>query len=137
MDIPSLANGRTALRLDGDQIVWLTSTRRDGRPHAVPVWFDWDGRAVTIFTEPDTQKVRKIRHDGRVLLTLDDTNGGGEVDIFEGEATLLDQPAAEVVRPEYLAKYRQHIPYLELTEDEMLAKYHQPIRVVLTRFMGW
>jgi nitroimidazol reductase NimA-like FMN-containing flavoprotein (pyridoxamine 5'-phosphate oxidase superfamily) len=35
----------------------LTTLAGDGAPISVPVWFDWDGRAVHIFTGLDSPKV--------------------------------------------------------------------------------
>ncbi|MBA2755142.1 MAG: pyridoxamine 5'-phosphate oxidase family protein [Chloroflexota bacterium] len=137
VDVRALTNGRTARRLAEEKIIWIVSVRDDGRPHTVPVWFDWDGEAVTIFTKPGYQKVKNIRQDPRVVVSLDTANDGEEVDIFEGEATLLDRSSAEVVRPEYLEKYRQNIPAIGTTEEKMMAEYSQPIVVRLTRFMGW
>ncbi|MEJ7763051.1 MAG: pyridoxamine 5'-phosphate oxidase family protein [Thermomicrobiales bacterium] len=137
VDVQSLTDGRTARRLGSDIVLWLVTTREDGRPHAAPVWFDWDGESVTIFTKPGYQKVKNIRHDSRVVLTLDTAKDGEEVDIFEGEATLLDRPSAQVVRPEYLEKYREHIPAIGTTAEKMMAEYSQPTVVRLTRFMGW
>jgi hypothetical protein len=26
--------------------IWISTTRPDGRPHAVPVWFVWDGASL-------------------------------------------------------------------------------------------
>jgi Pyridoxamine 5'-phosphate oxidase len=31
-------------RLEKDLIIWLATGGRDGHPHAVPVWFLWDGK---------------------------------------------------------------------------------------------
>ncbi|CAA9554690.1 MAG: hypothetical protein AVDCRST_MAG70-1197 [uncultured Thermomicrobiales bacterium] len=137
LDVAELTNGRTARRLGSDVVLWLITSREDGRPHAAPVWFDWDGDAVTIFTKPGYQKVKNIRHEPRVVITLDTGREGEEVDIFEGEATLLDRSSAEVVRPEYMEKYRTHIPAIGTTPDKMMAEYSQPVVVRLTRFMGW
>jgi len=35
-------------RLAQEFVVWLSTTRPDGRPHIVPVWFSWDGEVVQI-----------------------------------------------------------------------------------------
>ena len=37
-------------RLHNDEVIWLHTTRPDGRPHAVVVWFLWDGETVLIYS---------------------------------------------------------------------------------------
>jgi hypothetical protein len=39
-------------RLCSEPIIWLSSTRFDGRPDLAPVWFLWDGQAILIFSLP-------------------------------------------------------------------------------------
>ena len=54
----------------------LATTRRDGRPHVAPIWYelDIDGDAVTLVwnTGADTVKGRNIRRDGQVSLCVQD-----------------------------------------------------------------
>jgi nitroimidazol reductase NimA-like FMN-containing flavoprotein (pyridoxamine 5'-phosphate oxidase superfamily) len=32
-------------RLKKEHVIWLATVGRDDRPHAVPVWFWWDGES--------------------------------------------------------------------------------------------
>jgi PPOX class probable F420-dependent enzyme len=50
----------------------LATTRRDGRIHAVPVWFRWDGVQFHIITERGTAKHRNAVRAGRASLCIDD-----------------------------------------------------------------
>lgn len=50
----------------------LASTRRDGWPHVVPVWFVLDGDDVMFTTGKDTVKGRTITRDPRVTMCVDD-----------------------------------------------------------------
>ncbi|MEP7081451.1 MAG: pyridoxamine 5'-phosphate oxidase family protein [Chloroflexota bacterium] len=43
--------------LESDPVAWLSSVRRDGSPHLVPVWFHWDGERVVAFSKPHARKV--------------------------------------------------------------------------------
>lgn len=137
MSVRGIRDGHVMERLSADLIIWLGTVRPDGRPHMVPVWFDWDGETITIFSKPDNQKVRNLRHDPRVIIAVDDTQGGSDVVLLEGEATLPEQAAKEVVTPAYGQKYREGMKHLGLSADQMVAEYSQVIRVRPTRFMGW
>ncbi len=137
MNLEGIKDGHVMERLSTDLIIWLGTVRPDGRPHMVPVWFDWDGETITIFSKPDNQKVRNLRHDPRVIIAVDDTHDGSDVVLLEGEATLPEQAAKEVVTPAYGQKYREGMKRLGVSTDQMVAEYSQVIRVRPTRLMGW
>jgi PPOX class probable F420-dependent enzyme len=50
----------------------LATTRRDGRPHVVPVWFLPDGDDLVFTTSSTSVKGRALRRDGRACLCVDD-----------------------------------------------------------------
>ena len=49
----------------------LSTLRSDGSPIAIPVWFDWDGSSVKMFTNAGSPKLRRLANDARasVLVT--------------------------------------------------------------------
>jgi PPOX class probable F420-dependent enzyme len=49
---------------------YLTTLRREGSPLTVPVWFEWDGEVVRIFTGKSSAKVRHIQNDPRVTVLV-------------------------------------------------------------------
>lgn len=124
-------------RLREAPIVWLASTRPDGRPHLVPVWFFWDGATVLILSQPDNQKVRNIRHNPRVMLAIDDSHEGHDVVLLEGDAELVAEPAAAVTPPAYGEKYARLLAEMNWRTDDMIAAYRQAIRVRPVRFITW
>src|SRR5450759_3940313 len=68
-----LAQPKDALidqRLRSELIICLSTVRPDGRPHRVPVWFLWDGATFLIFSQPKDQKLRNLRHNPNVVLSL-------------------------------------------------------------------
>lgn len=68
---------------------YLTTLAGDGSPRSVPVWFDWDGHAVRIFTGTGSPKVKRIKHDPRVTLLV--TNDRSEFEAwvsFDGVARI-------------------------------------------------
>jgi hypothetical protein len=54
----------------------LISSRADGRPLGVPVWFDWNGATVEMFSAADAPKTRRLRHTPFASLLV--TNRVGE-----------------------------------------------------------
>lgn len=69
------------LTLQATRSIWLATTRRDGRPHAMPVWFWWDGRDVSFITSRTTQKGRNLASQAWVVAHAGD---GDDVIILEG-----------------------------------------------------
>jgi PPOX class probable F420-dependent enzyme len=95
--LPALAAELLGLRL----IATLATVDADGVPHAVPMWFAWDGAGVLIPTSGRTRKVRNLRRTPRATLMVEQCRGGldvrgvmlvGAVEIIEGaEARRLNR----------------------------------------------
>src|SRR5690349_12857681 len=73
LDMSDPRQAHTAERLRAEEILWLASVRPDGRPHLVPVWFLWEGETILIFSKPENQKIRNLRQNPAVSVSLDDT----------------------------------------------------------------
>jgi PPOX class probable F420-dependent enzyme len=50
----------------------LATTRLDGRPHVVPIWFVLDGEELVFNTHSETVKGRSLRRTGWASLCVDD-----------------------------------------------------------------
>ncbi len=48
----------------------LTILRSDGSPIAVPVWFDWTGEVVRMFTSVVSPKIKRLQADPRASLLV-------------------------------------------------------------------
>ncbi|HZU65805.1 MAG TPA: TIGR03667 family PPOX class F420-dependent oxidoreductase [Ktedonobacteraceae bacterium] len=127
-------NAHVDQRLRSDLIIWLTTVRPDGRPHMVAVWFLWDGEQFLIFSQPNTQKVRNLRHSSHVTLALDNTDGGEDVIVIDGEAELLTDPDINATLAAYKQKYAADFKEMNTTAEEMAKSYSQGIRVRPTKF---
>ncbi|HEV2655078.1 MAG TPA: pyridoxamine 5'-phosphate oxidase family protein, partial [Ktedonobacteraceae bacterium] len=86
LDLTKERDAHVDKRLRSDTTIWLTTVRRDGRPHTVPVWFLWDGATFLIFSQPDNLKIRNLRNNPNVTLALDNTDDGSDVIAVEGKA---------------------------------------------------
>jgi PPOX class probable F420-dependent enzyme len=84
---------------------YLTTLRKDGSPVTVPVWFEWNGEAVSIFTGANSPKVSRIRNDPRVtLLVVNDITEYESWVAFDGSAAIRAEGGlalAERLAPEY------------------------------------
>jgi PPOX class probable F420-dependent enzyme len=73
------------------RIAKLATLNPDGSPTIVPVWFEWDGETATIFTGRDSPKIRRIKRDPRVALSLEEGVGVPEAWVtIEGTAAVED-----------------------------------------------
>jgi PPOX class probable F420-dependent enzyme len=48
----------------------VASLRPDGSPHTVPTWYDWDGELVLLNMDESRLRLRFMRRDPRVALTV-------------------------------------------------------------------
>lgn len=84
----------------------LTTMRRDGSPHVVPVGFTYDATTCTvrIITFPSSVKYRNALRGGRAAVSQVD---GGRWLTLEGEVSGTDDPARVARAVEgYTARYR-------------------------------
>jgi PPOX class probable F420-dependent enzyme len=51
----------------------VATTRADGSPHVVPVWYRWDGRAVRVWTHEERLWVRNLRRDPRIAFSVQES----------------------------------------------------------------
>ena len=86
-------------RLAGARYVSVTTFRRDGTPVATPMWASAAAGTLYLWTRATSGKVKRLRHDSRVLLAPCDAHGVPQGPAVAGTATLLDAAGlARVVR---------------------------------------
>lgn len=66
----------------------LATTRADGRPHAVPVWFGVDGSTIVLTTAAKSVKGRNLLRDPQCALTVHDDRPPYSFALVEGEVTI-------------------------------------------------
>ena len=128
VDLEKPKHARADQRLRTDLMMWLSTVRPDGRPHLVPVWFLWDGTSILILSKDD-QKMRNLRANPRVMLAVDDTKGGGDVVMLEGEAALVDRESVTSMLPTYADKYAENLAQFQWTIESMGREYDQTILI--------
>lgn len=126
LDITTELGARVNQRLKQEDIIWFTTVSPSGRPVPNPVWFDWDGEAITVYSQPESHRVRNIQRNPNVALHLQGVDGlGHNVVIIQGEAVL--RPGNPTIPARYWDKYSKFLQ--EMTAEEMTREYSVEIRV--------
>jgi PPOX class probable F420-dependent enzyme len=81
---------RRAFLTHGTRTGKLATTRADGQPHVVPIWFVLDGDDIILTTGASSVKARNMRRDPRVSLAVDDQQPPYSFVMLEGAATLTE-----------------------------------------------
>ncbi len=91
--------------LEGHKYMSLTTFRKSGKPVPTPVWFVEKNDKLCVWTQLNSGKVKRLRHNSRV--TLAPCTMGGEVigPTVEGIARLVSPQEKEEVRLLLQAKY--------------------------------
>jgi len=105
----------------------VVGTRADGRPHATPNWFAWDGQLFYVSTTKDRIKYRIFTRDPRAQILVDDPTGFRYLMVY-GTVDVREDLAAEL--PHFRAirqKYGQEVT----SDSELLAGLAAEHRVLL------
>lgn len=70
----------------------------DGAPRVVPIWFHWNGREMIMASPPKAPKLRALRKNPKVAVTIDDNQFPHRVLMLRGTVRLQD---VDGVVPEY------------------------------------
>jgi hypothetical protein len=93
----------TELWLRGGRSLIVSTTRPDGRPHAMPVWYCWMDDGLYFITARTTQKARNLAGQAWAVAHAGD---GDDVLMVEGPTrTIEDVAERERVDAAYRAKY--------------------------------
>jgi PPOX class probable F420-dependent enzyme len=84
----------------------LAYTWTDGTPRVVPIWFHWTGEELVMGTSAAAPKVKALRRDPRIAVTIDQEGFPAQVLLLRGTAQL--QEITGVV-PEYAEAARRYM----------------------------
>jgi len=89
--------------LQGFRSIWVSTTRPAGRPHAMPVWFWWDGEHIYFNSAKTSQKAKNLAKQPAIVVHAGD---GDDVIILEGDAAIVtDAQEWQRVNDAYMTKY--------------------------------
>ena len=104
-------------KLGREPTIWIATTRYDGRPHLVPVWFIWLDNKIYISTGSDTQKFINITRNEYIALSLPDSN---DVLIMEGTARMADWQNIDTLADYFYHKYEWDFRYDDSTDWRLI-----------------
>ncbi|HEY8471114.1 MAG TPA: pyridoxamine 5'-phosphate oxidase family protein [Natronosporangium sp.] len=70
-EVTEVLNRPTSQELLARDIVRLAYVAKDGTPRNVPIGFTWNGKEVVMCTPPNAPKLRSLRENPMVALTID------------------------------------------------------------------
>jgi nitroimidazol reductase NimA-like FMN-containing flavoprotein (pyridoxamine 5'-phosphate oxidase superfamily) len=95
---------------------WISTTRPDGRPHAMPVWGVWLDETFYFGTNRNSRKGRNLAANPELVVHLE---SGDDVVIFEGTAKeVTDQAILTQIAKAFAAKYEGFDPNPEAGPPE-------------------
>lgn len=92
----------------GQRTAKVATTRPDGRPHVVPVWFVMAGDDLIFMTGSGTVKGRALARDPRLTIAVDLESTPYSFVMLEGTATLSGD--VEAMLPWSIAIARRYVP---------------------------
>jgi PPOX class probable F420-dependent enzyme len=119
-------------QLHAARSIWVATTRPGGRPHAVPVWYTWDGRTLYFGTGDRAQKARNLGQQPWVVVHLGD---GDEVVILEGPVEVVADDA-ELYRIDS-ARAEKYVEPRTGARDTILVPGTIMYRLRLIHVMAW
>jgi PPOX class probable F420-dependent enzyme len=123
--------------LDRPLLGVVSTLRRDGSPHAVPVWFRYDGESVRIWTDERRAWVRNLRRDPRVAFVVAEMDPPYAGVIVRGEGMVRTR-ADEATAAEIRAITSRYIPEDEV--EEYVTRWpdlHTIVTIRPSSIAGW
>jgi PPOX class probable F420-dependent enzyme len=110
---------------------WLGTDHPGGGPHLVPVWFLWDGSAITIYSKPSAKKVHNLQQMPDVAFAVEQTAGQMCSVLIEGRAEVL--ASTEGLSREFCGKYAVAMSDIGIAASSFGERYPQTIRITPVR----
>jgi PPOX class probable F420-dependent enzyme len=120
------------LQLRALRSIWVSTTRPDGRPHAVPVWFTWDGKALYFATHEISQKARNLESQSWVVVHA---GNGDDAIILEGVAEVVT--GGDELQMVDAARAEKYVDPKSGARDTILAQGTIVYRLLLMHVMAW
>lgn len=95
MPLDSLLHPAIHAFLSAKPVAVLATLQASGAPLAMPMWFVHDEQAIVMISEADHRKVKNMRRDPRVCVTVEgEVKGAVAGVIVQGSARFLETPEA-------------------------------------------
>jgi len=105
-DVALLAEPVAQELLSSREMAHLAYVWVDGTPRVVPIGFHWDGSRMVFGTPPGAPKLRALRANPRVSVTVDSSSWPYHVLLLRGDVEIED---LDDVGPEYAAASSRYL----------------------------
>lgn len=103
--------------LSKEEICYIATSRPDGRPHVMPIWFIYHEGKIWFETDTTTVKFKNIQHNNRVMVVF----GGKSTYIVEGSVKWCKENELPFpIRKMYWDKYGKDMNDSYITEKTLL-----------------
>lgn len=113
-------------RFSAARNVWIATTREDGKPHLVPIWFVWHEDKFYLCTESKSVKIKNLQRDARISVAFED---GDKPLICEGTAQLSLPPHSAPLVALFKEKYNW-----DISTD---ASYNTLVAITPHKWLTW
>lgn len=130
-DVMRVLNDRLAQELlHSPLLTRLAYNGKDGCPRVIPIGYDWNGAQFIVCTVPTAPKVRALRANPKVALTIDTDTHPPHILLVRGSAIV---EIVEGVPAEYLNAARKSVPAEQFPafETQVLSLYQQMARIAI------
>jgi hypothetical protein len=135
------AEGRPSAEIDRrlrrEPSVLLGAAAGDEPPELVPTWFSWDGALLWVFAPDGAAWAGSLRSRPGVLLALGDPEKDGDVQLIEGEASLLSTPTSRTLTDIHRAKYADRLAERGEEWSQYAATHPRAVVIRPTRYLRW
>lgn len=84
--------------LSEPQLAHIATVRRNGAPHLAPLWYEYSEGKLWIITDNVSVKMRNIRHDPRVMVSIASNDEPYRYVLVEGAAEVAQEGVEERIR---------------------------------------
>jgi PPOX class probable F420-dependent enzyme len=116
-------------QLKSEQIIWLTTVRKDGQPQPTPIWYLWDGETFIFYSQDRVQKLRNIRANPRVSVHLNTDERGDTLLRCDGTAEIVEGHGRAIDNHAFIEKYRDGLRRIGDTPQGFNDEYNRAIIV--------
>ncbi len=107
-DIQKVLASPVAKRLlEGDELARLAYVATDGTPRVIPMGFFFDGQRLVVCTATNAAKVKALKANNKVALTIDTTSHPPNILLVRGTASL---ETVDGIPDEYLQENSNVVP---------------------------
>jgi PPOX class probable F420-dependent enzyme len=132
---PSTSKGAATLeRLGTERIGWLTTLNPDGQPQSSPIWFQWLGDEILIYSGKRAPRNGNVADRPLVAFNLNTDDVGGAVVTMEGVARIEPSWTPAHQNAVYLAKYQSLLDDYGWSAEWFAGEYPVAILVRPTRW---